>query len=96
MQANNEFESMGIMAEMHGYLVKIAMERGYKTEAEISDNLGDMMREAVKRMDKIVTEFVEQKTWRAKNVRADMADGIWLYAQAEKVMERQSARISSY
>ena len=89
-------DDLGITAEMRGYLVAIARERGYQTEAEISVNLGDMMREAVNRMDKLTTEYLEQKTWRAKSVRHDMAEGTWLYAQAEMVMGRQAARIASY
>ena len=89
-------DDLGITPEMRGYLVAIARERGYVTMAEISENLGDMMREAVRRMDRLVTECLEQKTWRAQNVRHDMAEGAWLHIQAARIMGRQASRIASY
>lgn len=91
-----EMGKLGITPEMHGYLVSIAIERGYKTEAEISENIGDMMQEAVRRMDNIATEFLVQNTWRAKAVKKDMAEGAWLHIQAQTVADRQAARIASY
>ena len=96
MEIQSTPDDLGITPEMRGYLVAIARERGYRTEAEISDNLGDMMTEAVRRMDKLTTEVLEQKTWRSKAVKKDMAEGAWLYAQAEMVMGRQASRIASY
>jgi hypothetical protein len=77
--------------ELIDFAATITKERGIKESDMTPALMLDVLREAVRRMEKVATEFTEGRTERAEKMRRSLTTSIYLNIVSRKSLERLDA-----